>query len=327
MANESSKNESPVRRKLFLSQGIFTDDQVHVPSFKTGGHIVVTSEDWTQQPATIRFGLTHVKTLQTLENRQRVVDMGTWSLVLQPGLTIVTGTTGKGKTTFVTEVQKRFTAMSGECYLIKIDEPVEGSTTDHRLLQTTMLNNSDFYSTNNVAQPSSPGQSAETLVTDIDEALALATAAGAFTNNSMMIIDSLRGVLFETSGPAGSKGIVMPFFSKLTRISNALAAAGVSVIATVNPMDDDVDFVRAFNMKLSASVAAYIEVTGIAEDDLSIRISERPDRTPVNRVVQLTTSRSAKAAVNAPLNPESVPLINIDNQYERVPTHVRPFTA
>lgn len=118
-----------------------------------------------------------------------------------------------------------------------------------------------------------------------DNALAAAVQAryrGDF--NQMYAIDSLRAPLFETGGNAGSKGIVMPFFTQITRVSQELAKAGMTVLATVNPMEEDKAFTEAFLKKLSASTSTCILLTSSERrggvSTFTGTIASRPDRTP-----------------------------------------------
>jgi len=78
----------------------------------------------------------------------------------------------------------------------------------------------------------------------------------------LMILDSLREGLFEINGPAGAKGIVNAFFTSTTRLSNALAVNGFTVVAIVNPMNLETDYLKEFMSKLSSAVPAYIKLTG-----------------------------------------------------------------
>lgn len=95
-------------------------------------------------------------------------------------------------------------------------------------------------------------------------------------------LDSLRAPLFETDGPAGEKGVIMPFFTQLTRVSNALAASGITLLATVNPMNEDKDFVKSFLTKLSAALPTTILLENYerqgASEVFTGTISSRPNR-------------------------------------------------
>lgn len=95
-----------------------------------------------------------------------------------------------------------------------------------------------------------------------DAALAAAIAAHYRDGKVLHIVDSLRAPLFETKGAAGEKGMSMPFFTQITRVSNTLALNGITVMATVNPMNNDASYVDSFLDKLAASVPATILLSG-----------------------------------------------------------------
>lgn len=123
-----------------------------------------------------------------------------------------------------------------------------------------------------------------------DGALAAAVAGSYADPTQLYAIDSLRGPLFETTGPASEKGIIMPFFTQLTRVSNQLARAGLTVVVTINPMHDDPEYVRRFLTFLSASVPTLITIESAEripasegkKKALIVRgtISSRPNRVP-----------------------------------------------
>lgn len=95
-------------------------------------------------------------------------------------------------------------------------------------------------------------------------------------------IDSLRAPLFETDGPAGEKGVIMPFFTQLTRVSSTLANAGITALATINPMNENQEFVESFLKKLSAALPTTIlleDYTKQGHTETFIgTISARPNR-------------------------------------------------
>lgn len=82
---------------------------------------------------------------------------------------------------------------------------------------------------------------------------------------SLPVIDSLRAPLYETQGAAGNKGVVMAFFPKLTRLSNALAFQGATMMATLNPMSDNVDQQAYIETMLKASLPGVLILTASAE--------------------------------------------------------------
>jgi hypothetical protein len=153
------------------------------------------------------------------------VQGGNGTLPLNPGLTVVSGSTAVGKSTLVralgvkrlptVEVQDNINELSEHIYFDSIDQAV------------------------------------------------LVAARDTVNSGELHCIDSLRAALFEINGPAGSKGVIMPFFSALTRLSNSLARNGIAMLATVNPMDDDPEYIRQFLGKLSASVPCFIDLRSL----------------------------------------------------------------
>lgn len=312
-ALEHKSHPASRQRVMF---GTFTDEMVRIPSFKTQGCFQITKDAFQFYDDKTDPGLTHVKSLAMLVSRQRSVRFGDVTLNLQPGLTVITGTTGAGKTSLINMIGDSWSLAGGDAYVIKVDEPVEGSVDDHRVTQKTMIEQSEFYTSHVLSAGSVEGQFAQLLCASIDEATTAAVCGMAFSDNTLVMIDSLRGLLFETSGPAGSKGIVMPFFTKLTRMNNYLAAAGVCLIVTVNPMDDDVDFVRAFNLKLSASVACYIDISGSTSGSMTLKVSERPDRKPTVYHVNRDHSNNAQpVVVQSPVFNSDVELTVVEDDY------------
>lgn len=133
-----------------------------------------------------------------------------------------------------------------------------------------------------------------------DSALAYTVRKAYADPMSMVLIDSLRSALFETDGAAGAKGIIMPFFTQITRVSSALARSGITVLATINPMDEDADYVAAFMSKLAASVPSLIQVSGVQRFGKDLTFSgtyqDRPLRKQQQFVWSTTTRDRAESA-------------------------------
>lgn len=116
--------------------------------------------------------------------------------------------------------------------------------------------------------------------------------------NALCVLDSLRAPLYELEGAAGPKGITASFFTALTRLSNTLAQSGITLIATVNPMISDSDYVAEFHQKLSASVPGYIWLEtltrsgGDVEPLFTGAVSLRPKREEKQFSFSLTTAVS-----------------------------------
>jgi len=175
------------------------------------------------------------------------------STALPLGITIVSGPTAGGKSSFIRALAKRMKLVR----LLTV-EPHDSAA---------------------------EVQSAPTF-SSVDGALASAVQTLYQNRDTLPVIDSLRAPLFETTGAAGSKGLSMPFFTQITRVSNALARSGLTVMATVNPMDEDSEYVKAFFSKLSASVPATILL-----DRVNVEGSREPTR--FTGTIQMRPNRRA----------------------------------
>jgi hypothetical protein len=113
---------------------------------------------------------------------------------------------------------------------------------------------------------------------DSDTAALAAAIIKTGKQGQLCAIDSLRSTLFEINGAAGPKGIIMEFFTNITRVSNSLASNGLSMIATVNPMHEDPEYEKAFLSKLSSAVPCFISLNNVNEKSASGTISSRDCR-------------------------------------------------
>jgi hypothetical protein len=95
----------------------------------------------------------------------------------------------------------------------------------------------------------------------VDAAIAVMVQARLDGSEALPALDSLRESLYEISGAAGSKGVTNAFFTALTRLSNGLARADLSMLAIVNPMHTETDYVTEFKSKLSSAVPAVLWIT------------------------------------------------------------------
>lgn len=115
----------------------------------------------------------------------------------------------------------------------------------------------------------------------------------------LFVLDSLRAPVYETQGTAGSKGVIKAFFTMLTRVSNSLAADGITVVATVNPMEDnDQTFSDAFTAMATSALPAVINLTSVDKTGwagkLVVRDKDSPDHRR-ERSFAFTRGASARA--------------------------------
>lgn len=178
------------------------------------------------------------------------------TVVVPPGLFVISGPTKAGKSSFVRALQR--------------------SLGPRRV--TRLLAVEPFDSPQEISDLQAHSSA--------DSALVAAIRLALLDPHALPIIDSLRAPLFETSGPAGRKGVIMPFFTQITRVSNCLAQAGLTVGVTINPMNTESEFVEEFLDKISAAVPASILLQSVdyrGAEVASVRgtISVRPQRTPM----------------------------------------------
>lgn len=225
------------------------ESKTRVFTFSSTGKAIQTKLEWPSEPA--------ITPVQAWGNRKPVsfalpleVEGVVQSYPLNLGLVGISGGTEAGKSTFLRALA-RLTPIRR---LLAVEPP----DTPEELVDTPMFSS-------------------------VDGALVEVVRNHYFVDSTVLhAIDSLRAPLFETSGPAGEKGIIMPFFTQVTRVSNALASAGITVLTTVNPMNDDPEFVKAFLKKLSASLPTTILLEGYVkkgrEEVFTGTISSRPNR-------------------------------------------------
>lgn len=199
-------------------------------------------------------------------------------VMLPPGLTVITGGTGSGKSTFVRALRDSMVGIVDVRRLLVVEPHDDGDE---------IVNVPSYMSADSA------------LVAAVIGEYSLQTKGKRRDIPALYVLDSLRAPLFETSGSAGSKGISMPFFAQLTRVSNCLAKAGISVMATINPMDDDTAYVASFNRKLSASLPALIQINagGNNRRGFSGSLEMRPDRSPIQFSFMLPGSKPAPIQV------------------------------
>lgn len=150
-------------------------------------------------------------------------------LELSPGLTVISGATAAGKSDFIRHLS---TVMNVQRYLS--GEPYD----------------------------SEEDRFAIPYFQNVDAAITAATFNFLATPDRppLPVIDSFRRALFEMEGAAGTKGIIPRFFTTITDLNNALYHNGVTILAIINPMMRDKEYVAEFLSMLSAATQGYIEV-------------------------------------------------------------------
>lgn len=200
-----------------------TTRQVGVVDFSNGDLSVRKKESLIDSA---RLNKPLIKSMKTMEHSIPIQVGALSNLVLPFGLCVISGATAGGKSSFLR-------ALPNVTRLLAVEPP----DSEYELENLHLYDNVD--------------------------AAILQAAYQSSQNQKLHAIDSLRAPLFEINGPAGEKGVIMPFFTSITRVSNSLAAHGITMLATVNPMNTDPGYVSAFLSKLSSAVPCFINLMEI----------------------------------------------------------------
>lgn len=208
------------------------------------------------------------------------------------GLTVLTGETGVGKSELVDAV---IGGSKGKFEKINLIEPFD--------------NIDEVTSISTYTHPAG--------------ALAHALRAQVVDPRSLTIIDSFRAPLFTTKGAAANKGIIAAFFVLLTNISNSLAVQGRTVVATINPMDDDTEYVTLFNKKMAAAIPSTIIVQAATDRSvytgtIAVRNSSSPTHRKMRDFTFIAGVHTGGSRIAPRTNPKLKPLAGI--KHPSIPT-------
>lgn len=244
----------PVSKKdsSICEMATFKDPSVYLVFDKEGNVSTRKRKDILDEPScnlTSRTGSTVEYTLPLQVGGLKEVTLGF-------GLIVVSGGTGTGKTSFIRSLSK----------VIKVNRVLAVEPADsYEELSTIPMRYS------------------------ADAAIAYLVQQFIRGNKALPVLDSLREPLFETDGSAADKGIINAFFTRVTKVSNALAQNGVTMLATINPLGDSPDFLKQFYLRLTSATPGYIILQSVEgpQDNLTYRgvVAMRPDR--VERPFQL----------------------------------------
>lgn len=140
-----------------------------------------------------------------------------------PGLHLVVGGTGAGKSEYIRSMRPDIVVRWGEPY----ERFDDGDNVIHASDLTDML------------------------------ASALVLASAGFT----VVVDGFRELVFGIQSAAGAGGVSVGLYSALTSINNICAQQGLLICATVNPLSDETKALLVYQ-NLAASVAGLTQVQG-----------------------------------------------------------------
>lgn len=185
---------------------------------------------------------------------------GKVKLDLAPGVTIVMGKSGAGKTALTLG---RIIEHNENALYVRYGEPV-----DSFFMR---------YAPRVGPGPATPNENGvELALTEPWLASRIASVlAGASPLMNVLIVDSLRHLVFGSGGNTGKGGVNMTLFSDLSFLDVVAAARGIALVVIINPMTDDK---AAYDLLLevaSGSVAGVLDVASPTEIRTTSRYSSR----------------------------------------------------
>lgn len=141
---------------------------------------------------------------------------------VRPGVIVVIGETGAGKTTYLRSL--------GLQTILRFSEPYE-----------------DIDDEGNVQS--------------FDSFESLLNAAIVQSSKGLIALDSIRRLVYELGGTTMTGGVSSSLFTLLTDLNNLFAHAGVVVYVSVNPMTGDEDQAGTLARRLAASVSGVVHLS------------------------------------------------------------------
>lgn len=155
---------------------------------------------------------------------------------LSTGLTVILGGTGSGKSTYIKHLTESLEKDSFRIF---------------RFLETDTAEPSIF--------AASEWELGRLLVGFADKGI------------SVFIIDSIRDFVFSSNGVLGAGGFNQRIYSNLTLLHELAEQQGISIIVTLNPVDEDLQKMEAVFKNLSSSVdVVWVQSTKMQGDVLRI---------------------------------------------------------
>lgn len=178
-----------------------------------------------------------------------------FKLQLPPGVTIIIGRSGSGKTKLALE---RMTALNESVIYARHGEPL-----DQRFVKALMNN------------PEASG----IMLLPFEVDVANAIAGFLFQDGSdVMIIDSLRYLFYAGGGATGKGGVNMTLFADISYLDVVANQRGKSLVVIINPLTDDDSSYKSIIEAAKGSVSALIDVISTTSIRYTSRYEERDFR-------------------------------------------------
>lgn len=173
-------------------------------------------------------------------------------LDLPPGVTIVIGRSGSGKTKFTLNT---LTLKNDNVMYVRHGEPL-----DHRFVMHMNTN------------PERKGIS----LLDFEVDVAARIASFLFEEGSdVLVIDSLRYLFYAGGGATGKGGVNMTLFADISYLDVVASRRGKSLVVVINPLTDDDDSYRSIIEAAKGSVSGLIDMLSPSSFRYTSRYAER----------------------------------------------------
>lgn len=178
------------------------------------------------------------------------------SIELPPGVTMIIGKSGSGKTKLALE---RMTALNPTVSYVRYGEPLDRRFVQ-QLTKTKELSRVDLLSF------------------EVDVAAEIADFLF-HEDKDALIIDSLRYLFYAGGGATGKGGVNMTLFADISFLDNVANLRGKSLVVIINPLTDDDASYRSIVEAAKGSVSALIDVQSTTSIRFTSRYEERDFRT------------------------------------------------
>lgn len=173
-------------------------------------------------------------------------------LELPPGVTIVIGRSGSGKTKFTLN---NLTLKNDNVMYARFGEPL-----DYRFVEHMATN------------PESKGIS----LLDFEVDVASRIASFLFEDGSdVLIVDSLRYLVYAGGGATGKGGVNMTLFADISFLDVVASRRGKSLVVVINPLADDDEAYKQIIEAAKGSVSGLIDMVSPSSFRFTSRYQER----------------------------------------------------
>lgn len=195
------------------------------------------------------------KHAQLVDVTNEIILAPRFKLQLPPGVTIIIGRSGSGKTKLALE---RMTALNENVIYARHGEPL-----DQRFVKSLMN------------EPEKSG----IMLLPFEVDVANAIAGFLFQDGSdVMIVDSLRYLFYAGGGATGKGGVNMTLFADISYLDVVANQRGKSLVVIINPLTDDDASYKSIIEAAKGSVSALIDVTSVTNIRYTSRYEERDFR-------------------------------------------------